>query len=260
MAMTTSPNPPGDDRAGDAVDALLELLERRRPLLTSRADFLPRQLAAAGLTYAEALLKASRTLVQSGHAQSAGILLRTIWECWCVGSYLLLKGDEAVEQVRRYHDFRLGQMKRGWDADVGGGDPFEGLDVDVDAPREEWNLRAMAAEVEDAQRRREGELFRPTDTSSYETLYRFESQWGSHAGWGPFNRYLTVLPDVDRIEIDPRPRIMFPEDGGIAFAAVWVARLAYDIFRAFGIGLREISVASRDVFTAARAAGPFESS
>jgi hypothetical protein len=232
-------------------------MERQRPRLDSTVEQLPRQFAAAGLAHAEILLRAMGTLVQAGQARVSGVLVRVIWECWCVGLYLLFGGEAALQKVRRYYEYRLGQLVRDWPTDDRE-HPLEGLPIDRDARREEWNLFEIAEKVEETLRARQGGIVKHKSTSSYGILYRFESIWGSHAGYGTFNNYLDVRPDDPRIRIDPNRSSPLPADGGQAFAAIWVGELAYCVYEAFDLDLTDISALLRDLYVAANDAAPSE--
>jgi hypothetical protein len=119
-AMAATAQPPEhwrEDRAGDdGVGQLHELLDRRRHLRTSRSTLRPRQFAAAGSpTPKRSCVPTAPSRRRScGHRRSPP---RTIWECWCLGLYLLFWGDEALHHMHRYYAFRLARMRRAWFSD-----------------------------------------------------------------------------------------------------------------------------------------------
>jgi hypothetical protein len=124
-AMAATAEPPEhwrEDRAGDdGVGQPHELLDRRRHLRTSRSTLRPRQFAAAGSpTPKRSCVPTAPSRRRScGHRRSPP---RTIWECWCLGLYLLFWGDEALHHMHRYYAFRLARMRRAWFSDGFRGD------------------------------------------------------------------------------------------------------------------------------------------
>ena len=189
---------------GDSVVRLLELLERRRPLLTSRPEDVNRQLVAGGLVAAERLFKAIRAAVDAGVADAVGGLIRTVWECWCIGEYMLLKGHGGVNHVAGYGRTQIEKIRRFWPLDEDEADPFADLPElpRLDEAKTEWNLRDVAQEVRDllVERGSRGMVATPDALAAYDVVFRSESNWGeSHAGFGLFSRlHAACAPGVGR--------------------------------------------------------------
>jgi hypothetical protein len=102
-----------------------------------------------------------------------------------VGLYLLFFGQDALDHAERYFNYRLGHFGREWPRDTDGSHPFEGLEVDLNAPNEEWNLYDIRILVEERLNEKEGAGYVKGTTYA---LYRFESLWSSHPGYGPFTK------------------------------------------------------------------------
>jgi hypothetical protein len=249
----------------EPVDDLLALLERIHRHLSSRPELGSRQLAAAALVAAERHLRAIKLLAAEGLRDTVGIHLRFIWECWCLGNHLLLNGDDAALQLAGYHAWRLAQLASEFPVAEGETHPLEGL-VDFNAPRVDLNLRELGPKVEaEIQRRERGRIEFKEGISSYGILYRFESTWSSHAGFGTFSKYIVNRPDpgpiasreefeaiADQIELQEvsleRALKSGPADAGLAFAALWVAMLARAVCKAFGIGVEELEAIIHELY------------
>jgi hypothetical protein len=223
----------------DPVGSILELLERRHDHLTS----LPgetRQNAAGALMRAEALLRGVRLMIGNGRADLAGLLIRAIWECWVVGLYLLLGGDDASNRVNANYRLHVERYWKNWPADAG---PGPVLDADFWA---EWPeaqglaLQQVADAVEGLLQRTDQGPIEYSGVSSYDVLYRLESMLSTHAGKALFDRYVEPATSVPYERVIAAPVLQVPEEQLAAMAAVWVAHLAWFVYRDFGMSTSEL--------------------
>jgi hypothetical protein len=224
----------------DPVPSLLELLERRHDHLTT-APGRARQLAAGGLMRAEALLRGLRILIQAGRADLAGLLIRAIWECWVIGVYLLLGGEEASEHVMASYRHHIETYWNNWPADVV---PAPELDEEF---WNEWTeprrLRfdKVSETVEALLQETDQGPIEYSGISSYDVLYRLESMFSAHAGMALFDRYVEPATDERPYErVIAAPMLQVPVERLEAMAAVWVAHLAWFVFREFGMSTSEL--------------------
>jgi hypothetical protein len=138
-----------------AVGDLLQLPDERRFDMASRPELMSRQLAAAALTFASRALKGTQAVAEAVLPDLVGCLTRLIWECWCVGMYLVLDGDAAAADLRDHHAYRLALIARQWPVEDGEEHPFTGLPIDLEAERSNLNYEAIARKVEASLRDRD---------------------------------------------------------------------------------------------------------
>ena len=228
------------DGGRDLIDRLLDLLGSHHPLLTSRPDA-TRQIAAGGLMRAEALLRGLRCVLDCDRDDLAGVFIRLILECWGVGMYLLLFGDEAAEHVRGYYRKRYDQYLSNLPAEVNAPAPSEGYwDAWPDARREQIFKdiceRVEAKLSEDPR----GGPVEHSGISSYNVLYTLESAFSIHAGYASFTRYLALSQDESVEHVVAQPSSDTMRDRGEYVGAGYVALLAWYVHDAFGISTNEL--------------------
>ena len=237
----------GDD-ALNMVGRLLDLLEKRRPLLTARPVGTPRQLAAGGLARGEGLLRGLLLVLEAEREDLAGLFIRGVWECWCVGLYALLFGQQATDELEEKHRRWLRDYLQDWPSQL----PSPEVNDRVTA----WLNRApttpapaiwkMASRVEELLQTKDTGTVRYSDVSSYGLLYRLESHFSAHANYASFGRYLdpplvVEADDPDGIQqvVNPAPNPTLRERAA-PVAASYLAHLARHVYREFGISTVEI--------------------
>jgi hypothetical protein len=224
----------------DPVDGLLSILEQRRPDLTSRAG-MSRQLAAAGLARAEALLRGLQLLISNDRDDLAGLLIRAIWECWCVGLYVVLYGDDGADHLLAYYRKRSELYAERWP---------EGIDRPAEFDDDSfWNgapdprglsLEDIARQVEVRLRQMDRRPVRYSGLSSYDVLYRLESTYSAHAGYALFMMYVKESADGTREEIEPHPSRPIVRERAASVAAAYIAHLAGHVYAQFGISTADV--------------------
>ena len=192
---------------------------------------------------AEALLRGVRILIDAGRADLAGLLIRSIWECWVIGLYLLLGGQDSAEHVMAAYRHHIEQYWANRPQDAG---PPPQLDEDFwnewPEPRRLW-FDKVTKIVEGLLQASEQGPIEYSGISSYDVLYRLESVFSVHAGKALFDRYVDPATDEQPFErVISSPILQVPVDQLEAMAAVWAAHLAWFVYREFGISTSELQL------------------
>jgi hypothetical protein len=223
-------NAPDDD----LVAQLLALLESRHGDLTSSPEA-PRQLATGGLMRAEALLRGLVSSLSDGRDDLSGLFIRCIWECWCVGMYLLLDGDSAFEHLRGHFRFRFCQyhdeLPKGATVPPVPDDLWDGWPEE----RRDFIVEQIADRVEVQLRDSIHVPVSYSGLSSYDVLHRLESAFSVHAGYALFHRYIRLSDDGTREEVVAQPTIEAVRDRGEYVGAGYTSVLAWHVYDTFGI-------------------------
>lgn len=223
----------------DPVARLLELLESQHPKLTSTPNA-PRQLAAGGLMRAEALLRGLVAALDDGRDDLAGLFIRCIWECWCVGMYLLLDGENAYEHMQGHFRYRLRQYHDELPSSVDVEPIPDGMWTDWPDERRDFIVEQIADSVEARLRDSTRVPVSYSGLSSYDVLHRLESAFSVHAGFALFDRYIKLSDDGQREEVVASPTIQAVKDRGESVGASYTAVLAWHVYDTFGIGTADL--------------------
>jgi hypothetical protein len=222
------------------VHAILDHLKDKAEYMTSAhdPDLTPRQLAAAALMRLRALLEALLMLCISGHARTGGMLSRAVWETWLVGTFLLVRGPDAVRDLAfdaARHSVDTGRR-------LGLGEDFSSPAQDfIDrnkAGAKRWRIEEMAQEVDRLLTAR-GERFRVQE--GYDRMFRGESSASTHAGLGSLTPYIEILPERRALTLDP-PALV-PAERSVVLAGILVLDLARRVYDAFGLRLDDLILA-----------------
>jgi hypothetical protein len=207
-----------------AIRDLIELVGQNIPYLTSRPDLRSRHLAACSLARCRVLLIGLDRLIEADLGEVAGVLLRSLYETWLTGSYVLLEGDASVDPLLNEYKRRIDQLVRMGHFDISGDWTFEGTVLTVEAMARKYGQ--LLAQKGDP---------RPEFPSdAYEILYRPESLLNSHGGVGAMIGYMSagngwLGVKASRAESDGGK-------GKLIMGAAFAALLAREVFDTFGLG------------------------
>lgn len=210
----------------ESIDELSSIIERNRPLLTSR-DLPARQVAAAGLVRCRRHLLATTTLVDSDLVDTAGAHVRAIFETWTYSCWLLYEPDEAVDNLVRGYKKHVGDIDR----HAGLGLPDVGGWSDVTKPLNLWETTARVGELL-AARSSDESTERPR--SLYNVLFRNESARGSHGALASVLGHLILLEDRSEV-VAVRREAGNAGRVALELGASLVAHLGSHVFEAFGV-------------------------
>lgn len=162
-----------------------EYMRHRADLRSARSEAeSPRQLAAAALDRVVACHDAVWEMQRGRFGFLSGLLVRHAFECWVMGLYLCLSGDEALRHLleadaRALRALAQERPDAGW---------AEAAGEHGDTPSRRLNLEAVAREVGQELRRRN---LPPLDPLlDYQAMYRAESRSSAHAGTASLVRHL----------------------------------------------------------------------
>lgn len=213
-----------------AMLGLCGVVECRRPHLTSRIG-LPRALAAACLLRCRRLLLAMDLQVSSGFNDTVGGQLRSLFELYVIGLWIILDPDEAYEDRSRDRRRSIGVMDKGAQMHL----------PDVEGWIKEKPGRDFRSVVE-----RVGELLRArgnsgfTDfESNYHIVFRGESHRGAHGGLGAVLQHLHLIGE-ERVEVLERRSEADDGEASLLMGAAYLAHLADHVFGEFGINTDDV--------------------
>ena len=212
----------------EQVCKTLRLVEDRTHLLKSRPINLPRHLAAAGLVRCCALLRGICVLEDAGLPALTGILERQNWETWLVSQSILLRGDEAVDEIAGDYVKSTTTLVR--EASLGPEyvPDWEGNAKKLNVAQLAEKLRPLLVDAGDT----EGADL----TRGYTGIYRGQSQFTVHTGISTLNLYTRF--EGEWASIEPNPPTPFPDVGNVSLLCT--AHLAWHVFKRFGIATREV--------------------
>lgn len=157
----------------------------------SREDNLDIALAAAARC--RRLLVALVAIVEADLHDVAGMLVRSIYECWLTGAYAIRGGEEARKRLIQHNQYQEHQMAKNL--------KLPGLD---EMPKgERLSVSAMATSVTkllEAENHQQAEFAR----RAYLTMYAAESHVSTHGGLGSILPY--IADDEDRAILSEPPR------------------------------------------------------
>lgn len=212
----------------DYVCKTLRLVENRTHLLKSRQINRSRQIAAAGLVRCCALLRGVCVLEDAGLPALTGILERQNWETWLVSQSILLRGDEAIDEIK--------------------GDNVKSRNTfQKESGRRlkyvpEWQGKAKKLIYSQLAEKLEPLFVKACDTegatlaSGYTGIYRGHSQFTVHAGLSTFNLYMRCEGEWASVERNPPAPV--PDVGKISLLCT--VHLAGHVFKRFGIATKEL--------------------
>jgi hypothetical protein len=191
--------------------------------LCSRPDLRSRHIAACSLARCRSLLIGIDRLVEADLGEVAGVLLRSLYETWLTGSYVLLQGDESVDPLIDEYKRRIKQLVSLGHFEIPGDWSFDGSTLSVESMARKY--QQLLAE--------RGDTKPEFPTDAYEILYRPESLLNSHGGLGAMLGYMFdgdgwLGVKVSRTETDGGK-------GKLVMGSAFVALLAREVFKTFGI-------------------------
>jgi hypothetical protein len=195
-------------------------------------------MAAAGLARCRALLEAMCVLIEAGRADTIGVLLRSLFEVWLVSLYVLLKGD--LEDAGVLEEMAAEEWKRSKAMFDCVGAPQNVKDhleewrkeLDVSGAKPRPNLEAIAQQLTKLLPA-DSSGKAPNVQSTYDIIYRAESQYSAHPSVGLLLRYHSWDPKEERdaVVLNPGPPFSRQELVGLHLTLY----LAFRVFGAFGI-------------------------
>jgi hypothetical protein len=148
-------------------------------------------VVAASLERCMALIGDAVRLVKSESRESVGVILRTVYETWLVGTYASLGGGTARERLIDQYNFEIRYMLTHLDA------PVEEVPTG-----HEFKIWDYATSVRDLFE----ELSHPQanfSIAAYNSLYRYESLFSIHAGLGSIGLRVSDDDHCSIINVDP---------------------------------------------------------
>jgi hypothetical protein len=207
--------------------ALAQLVEDRRPLLTSAPGWSRRQVSAAYLARCRRFLLGMHELLDAGMPDLIGSLVRPMFEAWLYGLWIILGDTDALDRV-------ISAYKR----DIEKLDRMAGLELDQEM--DGWAEEPQGPRVEEIARHVGQLLVQAGDPGgaqllwSYQLVYRSESSFGVHGGLASVMGHLN---DDD----EPTPVSEARDTGDGRGSAVWcgilLAVLARHVWTTFGVGV-----------------------
>jgi len=179
-------------------------------------------------------------VIDAGREDLAGLFTRAIWECWCVGLYVLLGGPDKYAELEESHRRWLKVYADRWP------DEAEKLSIDdrllngLGSSPAAPTIEQMAKEVETMLRTADTGPVRYGSFSSYDVFYRLESAFSAHAGVALFERYLEPSEDGSRDEVVASPSRETLRRSAAPLAAAYLAHFGWHVYRAFGISTSEL--------------------
>jgi hypothetical protein len=233
----------------EAIDRFLEVIDAALPMLTSSCEVAVRQYAAAALVRGCSFVASGTALVRSGHSEGVGLLARSAWESWLVGTFLHF-GQEAsiirlqAEQIRQKRTLvdrnglsSLESTLGGLRADVERMERLrrraEGEEIRDDEQIEftRLTIESIAIEVGPLIEAATGE---PADVAAaYDMFYRSHSAFDTH-GLHAIDRYISAA--YNRLEL-AHPVSWIPAHRSLAISALYLSILAAQVFERFGISV-----------------------
>ena len=228
----------------DHICRTLRLVEEQaNSLVTTPQDKCPR-LAAAGLMRCRALLRGICVLEDAGLGVLAGILGRALWETWLLSLHVLLRRDEAVQEVLSDYVFHTRKLAKSFTLTPEDNPDWEGKAKKLNYYQLAEKLGRLLVEA--------GETGDATlGVMGYDVNYRIHSQFAAHAGLstiGPFARY-----GDESGSVDPEPSAPFDEIG--QFSALYTLHLARYVFKSVGIATDSVEAAWDDVLQFVKSEG-----
>ncbi len=236
-----------------AIEALLDHLDGRQPLFTSRIEEAHRQYAAAALCRGCAMVRSGLITLRAGQVEAVGVLARTAWECWLIGTFLVCGGAKSfvrleAEQLRqnsnvaRLNGFPSAVLNERW-SELRKTERYrrileDGLSTDDSSPVtfDKLTVEQLAREVGPMIPAAMGG---PADVIGiYDKFYRAHSAWDTH-GIQALDRRIALLAEDGRIELKAAVGWLEPEKP-LATATAYLALLARQIFHEFGISPRKL--------------------
>ena len=205
------------------IDRTIALVLEHSDSLRSSPPERTRQFAAAGLMRCCALLKGVCVLEDAGLGELSGILARQHWETWLLSLHVLLRGEEALQEVEAA-DIRDKRLLA------------ERLKLEVDY-KPDWEGKPQRLYFEQLANgleqllRDAGETGKPSGIASYDLTYRVQSLFAVHAGLATFRPYLHC--GESSWSVDPHPQTLFDSQG--IFPALRTLHLAKHVFEAFKV-------------------------
>lgn len=254
-----------------ATDELLSEIEGARGLFTTAVGNpeLHRQVSAAALVRAVALLRSGLALIRAEQTEGVGVVARSAWEAWLVGTYLLAGGRDSLHRLAA-ESLRQNDVL---------------ADRNALAPEVLEKLARDRAELEDAERDRLDALgIQVPDTdsikferltvetiarqlgpmlvasgleesadvlSAYDLFYRSHSAYDSH-GMPALERHLDVS-QKGLVGLVREPPGWIEPHRTLGVVAMYVSSLAHHLYVRFGIGVERLELVQEQLLDVMRA-------
>lgn len=185
-------------------DELFELAQRSIDASSGEPEFLisPEtgnlMIALAAVKRCRRLMMGLIALIKADVPDVIGITLRTLYECWLVGIYALIGGEESLEALLHQRDFHMKKLVAVLGEETDEFDDGKNLPVFRMAERVTELLK---------ERKHPNANFA---INAYQTLYRFESYNSTHGGLGSIIGHIDEN-DERRLIHEVRPE----DDAGI---------------------------------------------
>jgi hypothetical protein len=213
----------------EAVHAIIDLIGKRIPLLTSAPDFVDRLFAAGGLARCRALLMGVHTLNESGLADVGGALVRPLHEMWATSLYALYGGRSAVESIAAEYSRRARQIR-------------DAIPLDLEVPEAPEGAKPMPFEHvcrEVVRMLKEGGDDHAEDSMNayYDLVFRAESLLNVHPAGGMTGH---VEAKEGLLVTVPHRREPDGGEGRLLASAVLTGHLASHVFEHFGVANEDL--------------------
>lgn len=217
------------DEKRNAVTALLDLVLKDLPRLTSREDLVARQFAACGLARAARIVAGITCLVDGGYPDLAQAPARSLIEVYALSLYSLYGEEEAYEHIRGSYvrDTGLGSILPELNEAKALRGQWSGITQKINW--EQLITRTLPILVPGGQTEGGQKWF----THLYDQMYRSYSIHGVHGGVGSMATHLIRDGSVLRVG----PLRYEPDDGSrhLLDAGAMLASLAANVYDVFGL-------------------------
>ena len=171
-----------------------------------------------------ALLRGICVLEDAGLGILAGILGRQHWETWLLSLHVLLRRDEALQEVLGDDVFHKRRLAERFDLGSEYLPDWDGKVARLNVMRLAESLGPLLIEADE-----------DSDTTvaivAYDWTYRLQSMYSVHAGLGTIKPYIRTGEASSSVE--PNPLAPFDDIGQIS--ALYTLHLAKYVFEHFGI-------------------------
>ena len=187
-----------------------------------------RQFAAAGLMHCCKLLRGICVLEDASLGALGGILERQHWETWLVSLHVLLRGDDALNEVGGDYVFYTRRLCNRLDMGSAYGPDWEGRVKRLNVWQLAESLRPLLIQA--------GETGDATAAMAYDAIYRAQSLFSVHAGIATIGTY--IRDGEASWSVEPAPPAPFEDSD--QHAALYTLHLAKYVFDRFGIATDSI--------------------
>ncbi len=202
-----------------------------------------RQFAAAGLMRCCALVRGIWALDDARLGSLTGIIERQHWETWLVSIHVVLRGEEALQEVAGDDIFWKRLLSEKLNLGFAYHNDWEGKVGKLNFKKLADELRPLLIKA--------GEAGDPDGVKGYDITYRVQSLFAVHAGLATIGSYLRYGDKTWGIVRNPPAQFRAPAQT----PALHTAHLAGYVFKAFALPIEELDRIGGRLLDEAKAQG-----